>query len=317
MNTSTSIDALRRANPRRNATFASSVIAARETVRAQIADAGIPPARAKRRPSRRLMRLAAVGVPVAAVAAAVALSTNTSPGGEDAVAAVRKAAAVSAASAKRSGTAFVRITHNGEFWAGKTIRWNGGNLALTGEASRTPGRVGSKFLLVDGMMYGTDERDGGWVMLGRPDSIDPGSGTTPAEYLTAVREDVGGATLRRISDGVGGLKTTKLSDGSTVYSGTVAAGAIARKSGFKQGGAIRMLPFGYVAHGEAADPAAPLDAVVTVGPSGVVRELSVSWGAAGSAWRYTVTYRNLGATAELAAPADARPLRERLPSGRN
>ncbi|NUT56535.1 MAG: hypothetical protein HOQ03_11220 [Thermoleophilia bacterium] len=33
----------------------------------------------------------------------------------------------------------------------------------------------------------------------RFESIDPGSGTTPAEYLVAVREDVGGATLRRLT----------------------------------------------------------------------------------------------------------------------
>jgi hypothetical protein len=161
-------------------------------------------------------------------------------------------------------------------------------------------------------MYGTE--DGAWVILGSPDSIDPGSGTMPAEYLAAVREDVGGVTLRRISNGVGGLETARLSDGSTVYHGTVAAGAIARKTGFKEGQALRVLPFGYVAHGEAAHPAAPLDAVVTVGPDGAVRELSVSWD---PAWRYTVTYRRLGATPALEAPANARPLRERLRSGKN
>lgn len=310
MNTSTSIDALRMANPRGNAHFASSVAAAGETVRAQIPESGVPPAAAARPSSRRrLVRLAAVGVPVAAAAAAVALSTGTSPGGEDAIAAVRKAATVTAASAERSGTAVVRITQNGELWADKTIRWNGGDLALSDQDRQ--GKAG-EFLLVDGMMYGIEE--GAWVILGSPDSIDPGSGTMPAEYLAAVREDVGGVTLRRISNGVNGLKTTRLPDGSTIYSGTVAAGAIARKSGFKEGQRIRVLPFGYVAHGEAADPAALLDAAVTVGPDGAVRELSVAWE---PAWRYTVTYRNLGATAALEAPADARPLRERLRSGKN
>ena len=136
--------------------------------------------------------------------------------------------------------------------------------------------------LVDGTLYGVDPDDGGWVVLGSPDSIDPDSGTTPDEYLAAVREDVGGTTLRRITDGMTGLTTRQLDDGSTVYSGTVAAGLIARETGFKEGQSIRVLPFGYVAHDEAADPAAPLDVAVTVGADGVVREIAVTWGSGAS-----------------------------------
>ena len=88
----------------------------------------------------------------------------------------------------------------------------------------------------------------------------------------------------------------------------IAPALIARETGFKEGQAIRVLPFGYVAHDEAADPAAPLDAAVTVGADGVVREIAVTWGA----WTYTVTYSRLGATAAPKAPANARDLlRER------
>jgi len=50
---------------------------------------------------------------------------------------------------------------------------------------------------------------------------------------------------------------------------------------------IPVLPFGYVAHDAAADPAAPLDAAVTVG-----------------------AYSRLGATPALVAPANARSLVE-------
>jgi hypothetical protein len=75
-----------------------------------------------------------------------------------------------------------------------------------------------------------------------------------------------------------GLETRKLDDGSTVYSGDVAAGLIARESGFKDGEALRVLPFGYVPHGQAADPANPLQTAVTVGPEGVVRVIAVTWG---------------------------------------
>ena len=147
-------------------------------------------------------------------------------------------------------------------------------------------------------------REGGWVGIGSPESIDPDSGTTPDEYLAAVREDVGGATLRRITNGMTGLTTRTLADGSTVYSGAVAAGLIARETGFKEGEAIRVLPFGYVAHDQAADPANRLQTAVTVGPEGVVREIAVTWGT----WTYTVTYSRLGATAAPKAPANARDL---------
>jgi hypothetical protein len=127
-----------------------------------------------------------------------------------------------------------------------------------------------------------------------------------------VREDIGGITLHRIVDNMTGLITRRLGDGSTVFSGTVPAGLIARETGQKEGQAIRVLPFGYVAHDQAADPAAPLKTAVTVSAAGVVREIAVSWGSGASAWTWTVAYSRLGATPAPAAPADARPLRDRL-----
>jgi hypothetical protein len=89
-------------------------------------------------------------------------------------------------------------------------------------------------------------------------------------------------TLRRITRAIIGLTTTRLPHGSVVYRGTVPAGLIARESGFKEGHAIRVSPFGYVAHDEAADPAAPLDTQVTV-TDGVIREIAVTWGTSASA----------------------------------
>jgi hypothetical protein len=197
----------------------------------------------------------------------------------------------------------VGITHDGQLWASKTVRWNSADVEITGDNTPSP------FLVVDGMMYAPDpEHAGGWLELGPPSSIDPGSGTTPAEYLAAVREDVGGTTLRRVTGAMTGLAARQLADGSTVFRGTVAAGQIARETGFKEAQSIRVLPFGYVAHDEAADPASALDTAVTVGTDGVVREISVSWGT----WVYTVTYSNLGSTAAPEAPANAKPLRRGL-----
>jgi hypothetical protein len=354
MNTSGSIQALRRANPRAKPGFAESVEATADALHARMAttaadathariattapeaphapvattavgvarEGGGPgPGREPSAPRRRLVRASTVGT-LAAAAAAVAVfltvgAPGTGPGVANAAAAVRKAATVSAAAAERSGTAVVRITHDGEFWAGTTVRWHGEDMAKEDMAAprdvpRRPGKAGSKFLLVDGTMYGIDPEEGGWVVLGSPDSIDPDSGTTPDEYLAAVREDVGGATLRRLTDGMTGLTTRQLDDGSTVYSGTVAAGLIARETGFKEGQSLRVLPFGYVAHDEAADPASPLQTAVTVGADGIVREIAVTWGADASRWVYKVTYSGLGATPAPTAPENARPLRRAL-----
>ncbi len=307
MSTSQSIEALQRANPRGKAGFAESVEAAGDAVRARVATAAAGSEPRASFPRGRLMGVVFATL-VLAAAAMTALWTIGSPGAEDATAAVKRAATLSAASAERSGTAVVRITHDGELWAGTTIRWHGADLAVRSDAPQRHGRPGSKLLVVDGTVYGV-EPGRGWVVQGKPENIDPGSGTTPDEYLAAVREDVGGVTLRRITGGMTGLSKRSLDDGSTVYSGTVAAGAIARETGFKEGQAIRVFPFGYVAHDEAANPSALLDSAVRVGANGAVREIIVSWGT----WRYTVTYSGLGATPALVAPANARPLRERMP----
>ena len=306
MSTSESFEALRRSNPRSTAGFAQSV----DAVRAQIAITEAAPRQPARRRRAGLVRLAAVGA-VLTVAAGVAAVTVRSPGGgpgvEDAAAEVRKAATVTTSAAERSGTAAVRITHDGELWAGSTIRWHDGDLSVSRDAPDRRGRAGAHLLLVGGTLYGVEE--GHWVIFGDPGSIDPGSGTTPDEYVAAVREDVGGMTLRRIAGRVTGLTVSRPGNGSTVYQGKIAAGVIARETGFKEGEAIRVLPFGYVAHDEAANASALLDVAVTVGADGVARQISVSWGT----WDYTVTYGSLGSAPALKAPKNARDLvKERL-----
>jgi hypothetical protein len=313
MSTSESFRALHRANPRHDATFAESVERLAGDVRPRVATSTdvVPGSR----PRRRLIgaSTAAAAVAVAGVAAYLTIgSPGGSPGGvENASAAVQRAATVTAASAEQSGTADVRMTRNGEVWAGKTVRWNGGDLTVSSDLTDWPRRPGAQLMLVDGVLYGVDPGvEGGWIDMGSPSSIDPDSGTTPAEYLAAVREDIGGTTLRRFTRGMTGLTMTRLAGGSTVYRGTVPAGAIARETGFKEGQHIRVLPWGYVAHDEAENPAALLDTAVTVGPDGVVREIVVTWA---PAWRYSVTYSNLGTTPAPAAPANAQPFPDRTP----
>ena len=302
MSTPENIHALRRANPRNEAGFAESVETIAGLVHHELAAAG--DVHAPRRSRRRLLGVSAVAAAVVTVAAVVAYSTIGSSGVQSASAAFEKATSLTAASAERSGTVVLRMSREGRPWAGNTIQWNGADIAISSDLPQRKGRPGSALLVVDGLVYGVD--DGRWVEMGSPKNIDPDSGTTPGEYLTAAREDVGGATLRRITNGMTGLTTETLADGSTVYSGAVPAGLIARETGFKEGHAIRVLPFGYVANDEAADPAALLDAKVTVGADGVVRDILVTWGA----WTYAVTYSKLGSTAAPRAPANAVSLKE-------
>jgi hypothetical protein len=300
MNTSGSFQALRRANPRAADDFDASVERAARAIRARLVTTSTPE---RPRARRRLVPVAA-GLAVAAVAvfALTLAPRGGGPGVESASAAIRHAATLTAASAEQSGTALVRMTHDGDVWAGRTISWHGDDLSVRDLGDRPSS--GGMWLVVGGMMYGPDPKHGGWLALGSPDSIDPGSGTMPADYLAAVREDVGGETLQRISDGMRGLTTHALDDGSTVYSGTVAAGLIARETGFKEGQSIRVFPFGYVAHDAAANPKAQLETAVTVRPDGIIRQIGVSWGT----WTYTVAYSGLGATAAPVAPAHARSL---------
>jgi hypothetical protein len=224
------ITALRAASPRLRPGFDDQVEATASVMRARVATTPLRTAKAR----RRLVPVSVVGLGIAAVAAIAAVMTIGTGKTEDAAAAVEKAATVTAASAERSGTAVVRITHDGAFWAGTTVRWNGRDLVVASDGPQRAGRAGSELRVVDGTMYGVE--DGEWVVLGPPSSIDPGSGTTPDEYLAAVREDVGGATLRRIGDAMSGVTSRRLADDSTVYSGRVAAGQIARETGFKEHG---------------------------------------------------------------------------------
>ena len=290
-------------NPRAADGFAEAVDAA-DAIHARVVASTVHEPPPRPHPVRRrfvgVSTAAGVALAAAAVTAFLTIgSSGTGPGPANAAAAVRKAVTVTAASAERSGTAVVTITHGGGTWATKTVRWNGDDVEIDGDA--TP----RSLLVVDGMMYAPDPEGPGWIELGPPQSIDPGSGTTPAEYLAAVREDVGGVTLRRITDGMRGLTSASLDDGSTVYRGTVASGLIARESGFKEGHAIRVLPFGYVAHDEAADASSQLDTSITVGVGGAISVIAVSWGT----WRYTVTYSGLGSTPAPVAPPHAKPLR--------
>lgn len=324
MNVTNSLDALRRANPRRTPRYEQELddLATAALTRIKLASAGdqgstrFVPSSGR---SRRRIGRPAVAIPASAAALlAAAVVTFSlvvgSPVGPSAVppaAAMEHAVARTATAADKSGIVRIEITQDGQLWATETVHWNGNNVSL---GDQQPVRSGGDLLLVDGMMYAQDDPSapGQWVAIGSPDSIDPGSGTTPNEFLAAARADAGGATLRRITAAMTDLTTTKGDDSSTVYEGHVPAGELARESGFKEGEAIRVLPYGYVAHGNASDPSAPIAMSITVGANGAVQTIVATWGGSAT-WVYKLTFTDLGSASTLTAPANAKPLRCVLP----
>ena len=79
------------------------------------------------------------------------------------------------------------------------------------------------------------------------------------------------------------LTTSQTEDGSTIYNGKVPAGALARETGLKEGETLRVLPFGNVAHDDAANPASLIDISISVRPDGTIGEIHATWGG-GSSW---------------------------------
>jgi hypothetical protein len=313
MNGTDSLDALRRANPRHKPDFTRM---ATDLTRGAC-DPRDPAGRVSRdrvpRSRRSSALWPAIGVPAAAaltVVVVAAVLAVGSPVGSPAVspaAAIQHAATVSAQAAEQSGTVSIHMTRDGAQWAAKTVRWNGSDISITNDDPSRPGR--GDVMVVDGTLYGPDPTvAGGWLELGSPASIDPDSGTTPDEYLAAVREDAGGDTFRRITEAMTDLTTTGTDDGSTVYRGTVPAGVLARESDTKEGAPIRVLPYGYVAHDDAHNPDAPVDVSITVRRDNTIAEIHATWGGA-SAWTYRLSFSALGSTPPPVAPEDARPPR--------
>ena len=87
----------------------------------------------------------------------------------------------------------------------------------------------------------------------------------------------------------------------------VPAGIIAPEAGTKEGVPIRVLPYGYVAHDDAANPDTPVVVRITVGADGTIEELHATWGGA-SSWSYRLSFSDLGSTPAPIAPANPRRL---------
>jgi hypothetical protein len=251
--------------------------------------------RDRRTPTRRRSRRFALGgALVAAAAAALALIMTLSPAGgggvQSAQAAVEQAGAATAAAARHSGTVEVRMAHNGRPWSAETVHWNQGNASVVGSGVGSPGRL----LFVDGVLF--TKVAGSWA------AVDKGgvSGYMRQRYIAPALNGIAGNTFRHIVGGIQDLQIRHGQDGTTVFSGRESARLLT--SDPRTGERIRVLPFGFVAHGEAADPNALLRIAVTVGSDHLIQRIAVAWGAGASAWSYTVTYANLGNTLPISGP---------------
>jgi hypothetical protein len=291
VNQNQSLEALRRSNPRYGADFAEWA--------AELAHMAGPGKTRRRWP---IVGIPAAATLVAVVVALLAFGPSVGPLAVPPAEAMQQAARVTAQAAADSGTVELEITQDGALWVARTLRWNGSDLSV---ANTDPSRDSRKDLLVvDGMMYAPNpELAGGWFELGPPESVDPDSGTTPDEYLDAIAEDVGGETIQRITSEMSGLSTSHGADGSTVYQGKVPAGSLARETGVKDGENLRVLPFGYVAHDDAADPSNLIDISIGVGADGTIDEIHATWGG-GASWSYRLKYSDLGTTAAIEKPAN-------------
>jgi len=307
MNTNDGLEALRRANPRATVGYSEAVDTARRARPGLVLDAG------SGRPRWLGFSAASLAVTAAAAVAVFALATAGPGSGdvavEDPTVALRQAAMLTSAASDQSGRATVRMTENGQPWAGKTVTWNGDNIAVVEDARPRPGKPGSEFRVVDGILYGQNWDIDGWVAFGPPENVDPDSGTTPLELLAAVREDTAGDTVDRITGGMTDPQTQTGGDGSITYSGGVAAGLVAMEEGLKDGEHLRVLPYGYVAHDAAATPDSLLDVSLSVGAEALIRNITATWGG-GSAWTYTVTFSELGIAPPIEAPPNAQSLED-------
>jgi hypothetical protein len=312
MNGTDSLDALRRANPRHKPGFtqkATELTRHARTPRPPTVD--LSRGRLLRSPRVRRRR-PVIGIPAAAAVIAMVVAATLvlgSPNGSRQVspaAAIEQAVTVSAQAAEQSGTVSIEVTEDGSLWGARTVRWNGPDVSVTNE---DPGRVGrADLIVVDGTLYGPDpEREGGWLELGSPASIDPDSGTTPDEYLATVRADAGGDTFRRITGAMTDVATSPGDDGSVVYGGTVPARVLAPETGTKDGELIRVLPYGYVAHDDASRPDAPVEVRITVGADEAIQEILATWGGA-SSWSYRLNFSDLGSTPAPTVPDNVRSL---------
>ena len=68
-----------------------------------------------------------------------------------------------------------------------------------------------------------------------------------------------------------------------------------------------MLPYGYVAHDDASNPAAPVEVRITVEADDAIQEIHATWGGA-SSWSNRLSFSGLGSTPAPTMPDNVESL---------
>jgi len=291
MSPSESLKALRRVNPRSRPGF-HETIEQHDELRTQIAATAYPAPRSStaRRlvQKRRLIGFSAAGalLSTAAVFAAVVVFTGSSA--QSAYAAANAAVAATSAGALDSGTLVVELTHNGAVFQSDTTRWNDGNASLSMHGSPN---YNEQLLLVGSDAYVLRAEGGRWTHY----ATDEGSpGPKIAAMRDLARADMSGTTVSDILAVTTGLEKTERADGSSIYRGTVKAGAPVEAMG-RGSSAMRIIS-------KLQKAGIDVTFELVVGSNGRVDEVSTSFRKEDGIWTSRTEYSRLGSTPAITAP---------------
>jgi hypothetical protein len=241
---------------------------------------------------RRSFRL---GVPtvaaVAAGAAAIVLGlalTAASPLSADAAA--KKALAATAAAS--SGTITGTVTHDGSAYTLDTTQWNGDSITVT-RGDRTDLGPNQAVKLIDGGAY-VQQADGSWLHYASESGVGPKVGP----QVELAHNNVAGTTGDQILSLATGLTHTSQPDGTTLYTGTIPSLNADRGEPPTDDTILRIIS-------DLRTGSDPIGLHMTVGPDGLVRQISLTSSDGTSTW--TVTYSKLGTTPPITPPATSTP----------
>jgi hypothetical protein len=234
------------------------------------------------------------------------------PGGggpQDAYAAVRQAASLTATAAEQSGVATTSLTQNGSPVLTSTFSWNGSDLSLVTDSNGS-----DEIRYVDGIVYERATADGQWQKLGSVD-LQPVQGSHGLEdgpqsalgnawgaigragqVRQQIFRDLGGLSgkaAQMVGSVLKGLTQVENADGSRTYSGPGWAAELLHEFGFPS--SVRLA---------GADTDTPMTVQLTVGTDGIIRELKGTFGA-NNEWTYVAEYTQLGSAPTVTAPQGA------------
>jgi len=247
--------------------------------------------------------LAALAAATAAIVLGLTLSA-ASP--SSASAAAQRALAATAAAP--SGTMTTTVLHAGVTQTIDAARWNGSDIAFSPGDGPIP-----QLLLIGGGMY-VQTSGGTWLHYANASDVEP----KPLGGLARLAQDnIASTTPQQILALATGVQQTAQPDGATVYTGTIPSSSLdpamvpgndaitsmilgaQKRTGMMFGGAGGNTPGTSLQN--------DLEFEMSVGGDGLVRQVSVTFQQNGT-YTWSVTYRQLGSTPPITAPASSTDL---------